>query len=89
MNAWKRRKMPMNENKIEQVTIERVFKFLSVCQPEEQSCDGCPHGKVDDCILHGHKEALDLFVNLLSEYSRLKCENKAMKEMLKKAGMEG
>lgn len=78
----------MPEIKIDQVTIERVFKFLSVCQPEEQSCDGCPHGKVDDCILHGHKEAHDLFVNLLSEYSRLKGENKAMKEMLEQIKTE-
>lgn len=79
----------MPEIKIDQVTIERVFKFLSVCQPEEQSCDGCPHGKVDDCILHGHKEALGLFVNLLSEYNRLKGENKAMKEMLIKCRIKG
>ena len=78
----------MPEIKIDQVTIERVFKFLSVCQPEEQSCDGCPHGKVDDCILYGHKEALGLFVNLLSEYNRLKGENKAMKEMLKQIKTE-
>lgn len=78
----------MPDIKIDQVTIERVFKFLSVCQPEEQSCDGCPHGKVDGCILHGHKEALDLFVSLLSEYSRLKGENKAMKEMLEQIKTE-
>ena len=89
MNAWKRRKIPMDENKIEHIEIERTLKFLSVCQPEEHTCDGCPHGQTDDCILYAHKEVYSFFVKLLSEYNRLKDENKAMKEMLKKAGMEG